>query len=43
MERSVMEQSGVTQEQIRNAIDQGPITKQYLAQPQYVVSSLNPG
>jgi bacterioferritin len=36
-----MEQSGVTEEQIRNAIDQGAITKQYFAQPQHVVSSLN--
>ena len=41
MERSLMEQSGVTDEQIRNAIDQGAITKQYLAQPEHVVSSLN--
>lgn len=41
MERSLMEQSTATEEQIRNAIDQGAITKQYLAQPEYVVSSLN--
>jgi bacterioferritin len=41
MERSLMEQAGATDEQIRNAIDQGPITKQYFAQPQNVVSSLN--
>src|SRR4026209_2515716 len=41
MERSLMEQAGITDEQIRNAIDQGAITKQYLAQPQHVVSSLN--
>lgn len=41
MERSLMEQTGATNEQIRNAIDQGAITKQYLAQPQSVVSSLN--
>jgi len=41
MERSLMEQAGVTDEQIRNAIEEGPVTKQYLAQPQYVVSSLN--
>jgi hypothetical protein len=33
MERSLMEQAGVTDEQIRNAIDQGAITKQYFAQP----------
>lgn len=41
MERSLMEQTGATDEQIRNAIDQGAITKQYFAQPQHVVSSLN--
>ena len=41
MERSLMEQSTATEEQIRNAIDQGAVTKQYLAQPEYVVSSLN--
>jgi len=41
MERSLMEQSGATEEQIRNAIDQGAITKQYFAQPEHVVSSLN--
>jgi bacterioferritin len=41
MERSLMEQAGATDEQIRNAIDQGPITNQYFAQPQNVVSSLN--
>jgi bacterioferritin len=41
MERSLMEQAGVTDKQIRNAIEEGPVTKQYLAQPQYVVSSLN--
>jgi bacterioferritin len=41
MERSLMEQAGVTDEQIRKAIEEGPVTKQYLAQPQYVVSSLN--
>ena len=41
MERAVAEQAGATDEQIREAIDQGAITKQYLAQPQYVVSSLN--
>ena len=41
MERSLMEQAGATDEQIRNAIDQGAITKQYFAQPQHVVSSLN--
>ena len=37
MERSLMEQTGATDEQIRNAIDQGAITKQYFAQPQHVV------
>ena len=42
MERSLMEQTGATDEQIRNAIDQGAIpSKQYFAQPQHVVSSLN--
>ena len=41
MERSLMEQAGVTDEQIRNAVQQGPVTKQYFAQPQYVVTSLN--
>ena len=41
MERSLMEQAGVADEQIRNAIEQGPVTKQYFAQPQNVVSSLN--
>jgi bacterioferritin len=41
MERSLMEQSAATDEQIRNAIEQGPITKQYFAQPESVVSSLN--
>ena len=40
MERSLMEQTGATDEQIRNAIDQGAITKRYFAQPQHVVSSL---
>jgi bacterioferritin len=41
MERSLMEQAGAAGEQIRSAIDQGPITKQYFAQPENVVSSLN--
>jgi hypothetical protein len=36
-----MEQSAATDEQIRNAIEQGAITKQYFAQPESVVSSLN--
>jgi hypothetical protein len=39
-ERLLMEQAGVTDE-ICSAIEQGPITKQYFAQPQNVVSSLN--
>jgi bacterioferritin len=41
MPRSTMEQAGATEEQIRNAIGEGAITKQYLAQPEHVVSSLN--
>jgi hypothetical protein len=41
MERSLMDQAGATDEQIRNAIEQGPVTKQYFAKPQNVVSSLN--
>ena len=41
MERSFMEQSAATDEQIRNAIEQGAITKQYFAQLESVVSSLN--
>ena len=41
MQRSMTEQASATEEQIRNAIGQGAITKQYLAQPEYVVSSLN--
>ena len=41
MERSFTEQSAATDEQIRNAIEQGAITKQYFAQPESVVSSLN--
>jgi bacterioferritin len=41
MERSLMDQAGATDEQIREAIDQGPVTKQYFAQPEDVVRSLN--
>ena len=41
MDRTVMEQAGATDEQVRNAIDQGAITKQYFAQPESVVRSLN--
>ena len=41
MERSLMDQAGATDEQICKAIEQGPVTKQYFAQPEQVVRSLN--
>ncbi|HEU4685468.1 MAG TPA: ferritin-like domain-containing protein [Nitrospira sp.] len=41
MERSLMDQAGATDEQIRSAVEQGPITKQYFARPEEVVQSLN--
>jgi bacterioferritin len=41
MDRSLLEQAGASEEHIRNAIDQGAITKQYFAQPEHVVKSLN--
>ena len=41
MERSLMSRAGSTDEEIKSAIEQGPVTKHYLADPQNVVSSLN--
>lgn len=41
MERSLMNQAGVTDEEIKHAVEQGPITRQYLSDPRNVVSSLN--
>ena len=41
MEQSLKEQARVTDEQIRDAIQEGPVTKQYLADPQSIVGSLN--
>jgi len=41
MERSLMSQAGFTDEEVKSAIEQGPVTKHYLADPQNVVSSLN--
>lgn len=43
MERSLMEQAGATHADtgIREAVDQRPVTKQYLADPKNVVRSLN--
>ena len=41
MERSLMKQAGGTDEEIRSAVEQGAVTKQYFAEPQNVVSSLN--
>jgi len=36
-----MSQAGLTDEQIRSAVDQGSVTKQYLADPKNVVNALN--
>lgn len=43
MERSLKEQAGTSNadSEIREAINQGPVTKQYLADPKNVVGSLN--
>jgi len=41
MERSLMKQAGATDDEIRSAVEQGAVTKQYFAEPQNVVSSLN--
>jgi bacterioferritin len=41
MERSIMEQAGASSTEIHEAVEQGPVTKQYLADPRNVVSSLN--
>ncbi len=41
MEQSLKEQTGLNDEQVRSAVQDGPVTKQYLADPQSVVSSLN--
>ena len=41
MERSPMSQASLTDEDIRDAVEQGPITKQYLSDPRKVASSLN--
>jgi len=41
MEQSLKDQAGVTDEQIRDAIQEGPVTKQYLADPQSIIRSLN--
>lgn len=41
MERSLMKQAGTTNTESREAVDQGPVTKQYFADPKNVVTSLN--
>ena len=41
MEQSVKDLTDVNDEQVRSAIQEGPVTKQYLADPQSVVSLLN--
>lgn len=41
MENKSIVQSAYTNEEIREAVQQGPITKQYLADPRGIVSSLN--
>jgi bacterioferritin len=41
MQRSLMSQAGLTDEEVRGAIEQGPITKEYLSDPNKVASSLN--
>jgi bacterioferritin len=41
MAQSSTDQAGFTEEQILHAIQQGPVTDQYLAEPQNVVNSLN--
>jgi bacterioferritin len=43
MERTLMEQAGASNsdKEIREAVDQGPVTRQYLADPKNVVRSLN--
>ncbi|HEY6083806.1 MAG TPA: ferritin-like domain-containing protein [Nitrospira sp.] len=41
MERSAIHPGGATDEDIRGAVEQGAITKQYLADPENVVKSLN--
>jgi bacterioferritin len=41
MTRSLTSQSGNKEEEIQTAVEQGPITKQYLTDPQRVASSLN--
>lgn len=41
MERSRTGQAGVMDEHVRSAVEQGPVTDQYLADPQNIVSSLN--
>ena len=41
MEQSLKDQAGVTDEQIRDAMQEGPVTKQYLADPQSIIRSLN--
>ena len=40
MEQSLKEQAGSTDE-IRSAVREGPVTRQYLADPQNIVNSLN--
>jgi bacterioferritin len=41
MEHSLMEHGATADRQIHDAIEQGPVTKQYFAEPHNVVSSLN--
>jgi len=41
MEQSLKDQAGVIDEQVRGAIQEGPVTRQYLADPKNIVSSLN--
>ena len=41
MTQSLKSQSSSTDEEIQSAVEQGPITNQYLSDPQKVFSSLN--
>lgn len=41
MEQSLKDQAGIIDEQVRGAIQEGPVTRQYLADPKNIVSSLN--
>jgi bacterioferritin len=41
MERSLLSQTEATDQDLRDAVEQGAVTKQYLANPEHVVISLN--